>query len=110
MGVATLGSVAAAAYRSHLSLSWDVPADAGDAARQGITEALGAARELPGSMAAELVDAARTAFTDAVSTVAGVGAVVFLGLAVLVAVAFRTVPPTATPEVVDEPEAVLAVN
>jgi len=94
MGVATLGSVAAAAYRSHLSLPWDMPADAGAAARQGITEALGAARSLPASVAGDLVDAARTAFTAGMSTVAGVGTVVFVGLAVLVAVAFRHVPAT----------------
>jgi len=113
MGVATLGSVAAATYRSHLSLSWDIPAAADSAARQGITEALGVARELPGPLAAEVVDAARTAFTDAVSTVAGVGAVVFVGLAVLAAVAFRTVPTTAastSADVVDEPEKVPAIH
>jgi MFS transporter, DHA2 family, multidrug resistance protein len=96
MGVATLGSVAAAAYRSHLSLPWDMPADAGTAARQGITEAIGAARNLPASVAGDLVEAARSAFTAGMSTVAGVGTVVFVGLAVLVAVAFRHVPATAS--------------
>jgi DHA2 family multidrug resistance protein-like MFS transporter len=94
MGVASLGSLATVVYRSHLSLPWDVPATADRAAREGITEALGVARELPASLAADLLDAARTAFTASVTTVAGVGAVVFVGLAVLVAVAFRNVPST----------------
>jgi DHA2 family multidrug resistance protein-like MFS transporter len=102
MGVATLGSVAAAAYRSHLSLPWDMPADAGTAARQGITEAIGAARNLPASVAGDLVEAARSAFTAGMSTVAVVGTVVFAGLAVLVAVAFRDVPATSSASVDDE--------
>jgi DHA2 family multidrug resistance protein-like MFS transporter len=90
-----LGSLAAVAYRSALALPWDIPAATEGAARQGITEAVAAARELPGSAAASVLDAARTAFVSAVSTVAGVGTVVFLGLAVVVAVAFRNVPTTA---------------
>jgi MFS transporter, DHA2 family, multidrug resistance protein len=94
MGIASLGSLAAVAYRSDLALPWELPAAAAGAARQGITEALGAARDLPGSVAADLVEAAGNAFTSAVTTVAGVGVAVFVGLAVLVAVAFRTVPPT----------------
>jgi DHA2 family multidrug resistance protein-like MFS transporter len=110
MGVATLGSLAAVAYRSDLSMPWNIPADAGSAARQGITEAFGAAKDLPGSVAAGLVDAASTAFTSAVTTVAGVGVAVFVGLAVLVAVAFRSVPstPAATVEVPDEVDFVAA--
>jgi MFS transporter, DHA2 family, multidrug resistance protein len=98
MGVASLGSLATVVYRSHLSLPWELPAGADRAAREGITEALGVARELPASLAADLVDAARSAFTTAVTTVAGVGAVVFVGLAILVAAAFRNVPATAAPE------------
>jgi DHA2 family multidrug resistance protein-like MFS transporter len=99
MGIASLGSLAAVAYRADLALPWDLPAAADTAARQGITEALGAARDLPASVAAGLVEAAGTAFTSAVTTVAGVGVAVFVGLAVLVAVAFRTVPPTPPAEV-----------
>jgi DHA2 family multidrug resistance protein-like MFS transporter len=94
MGVASLGSLAAVAYRSSLALPWDIPAATEEAARQGITEAVAAAQELPGSAAADVLDAARTAFVSAVSTVAGVGTVVFLGLAVVVAIAFRHVPTT----------------
>ena len=108
MGIASLGSLAAVAYRSDLALPWDIPADAAGAARHGITEALGAARDLPGSVAADLVEAAGTAFTSAVTTVAGVGVAVFVGLAVLVAVAFRNVPPTPPTEVPDEVDFVAA--
>jgi DHA2 family multidrug resistance protein-like MFS transporter len=110
MGVASLGSLATVVYRSHLSLPPDVPAAADRAARQGITEAFGAARDLPASLAADLVDAARTAFTSAVTTVAGVGVVVFVGLAVLVAVAFRNVPPTAAAAVSQDEVDFVAAN
>jgi MFS transporter, DHA2 family, multidrug resistance protein len=107
MGIASLGSLAAVVYRSDLSLPWDLPAGAGSAARQGVTEALRTARDLPGSVGVSLVDAATTAFTSAVTTVAGVGVAVFIGLAALVAVAFRSVPPTPA-AVVDEVDLVAA--
>jgi DHA2 family multidrug resistance protein-like MFS transporter len=94
MGVAFLGSIAAVTYRSRLVLPWDVPADVDRAARHGVTEAMGVARDLPGPLAADVLDAARTAFTAGMTTVAGIGVVVFTGLAVLVAVAFRRVPVT----------------
>jgi DHA2 family multidrug resistance protein-like MFS transporter len=93
-GVAALGSLAAVAYRAHLAVPTGTPTAAGAAARQGITEALSAAQHLPGPLGAELLDAARTAFTAGLTTVAGVGAAVFVALAVLAAVAFRHVPPT----------------
>jgi hypothetical protein len=44
----------------------------------------------------DVLAAARTAFTAAVGTVAGTGAVVFLGLAVVAALAFRHQPGTGT--------------
>jgi DHA2 family multidrug resistance protein-like MFS transporter len=108
LGVAALGSLATVAYRSHLAVPAGTPAGAGRVARQGITGALTAAQHLPGALGAELLDAARSAFITGLSTVAGVGAVVFAALAILTAVAFRHVPPTgapvpapATPELAD---------
>jgi MFS transporter, DHA2 family, multidrug resistance protein len=90
VGVAALGSLAGFAYRSNLHVPAGAPVDA---ARQGITEATAAAGRLPGAVGAGLLDAARTAFTSGVVTVAVVAAVVFVGLSVVAMVAFRRVPP-----------------
>jgi DHA2 family multidrug resistance protein-like MFS transporter len=96
LGVAALGSLAAIAYRAHLAIPAGTPAAADHAARQGITDAVSAAQHLPGPLGADLLDAARTAFTAGLTTVAGLGAAIFVGLAVLAALAFRHVPPTGT--------------
>jgi MFS transporter, DHA2 family, multidrug resistance protein len=91
-GVAALGSLATVVYRAHLAIPSGTPVAANDAARQGITAATNAAQHLPGPLGADLLDAARTAFTAGLTTVAGVGAVVFVGLAFLAAITFRYVP------------------
>ncbi|HEX7744977.1 MAG TPA: MFS transporter [Micromonosporaceae bacterium] len=96
VGVAALGSLATIVYRGHLAIPAGTPVEADHAARQGITAATNAAQHLPGALGADLLDAARTAFTAGLTTVAGVGAAVFVGLAVLAAVAFRHVPATGT--------------
>ncbi len=103
LGVAALGSVATVAYRTHLAVPAGTPTDAGHAAHQGITDAIAAAQQLPGTLGTALADAARTAFTSGLTTVAWVGAAVFLALTMVVAVTFRRVPatgptPTPTPE------------
>jgi DHA2 family multidrug resistance protein-like MFS transporter len=97
IGVAALGSLAAVVYRAHLVVPAGIPDAADHAGRQGITAALTAAQHLPGTLGADLLDAARTAFTAGLATVAGVGAVVFTALAVLTAIAFRHVPATGEP-------------
>jgi DHA2 family multidrug resistance protein-like MFS transporter len=94
LGVATLGSLATVVYRADLDVPAGVPTAVGDAARQGITAAAHAALQLPGSLGVDLFDAARGAFTAGLTTVAGVGAAVFVALAVLTARAFRSVAVT----------------
>jgi DHA2 family multidrug resistance protein-like MFS transporter len=96
LGVATLGSLATSVYRAHLSIPAETPAAAGDTARQGITAAASAAQHLPGPLATDLLNAAHTAFTAGLTTVAGVGATTFAGLAVLAALTFRHLPTTGT--------------
>jgi DHA2 family multidrug resistance protein-like MFS transporter len=98
LGVATLGSLATVVYRAHLIVPAGTPAGAVQDARQSLTDAALAARQLPGTVGAELLDAARTAFTAGLVTVAGVGTAVFAGLAVLAAIAFRHLPATGTSE------------
>jgi DHA2 family multidrug resistance protein-like MFS transporter len=96
LGVAALGSLATIAYRAHLTIPVGTPTAADQAAHQSITEATSAAGQLSGPLGADLLDAARTAFTSGLTTVAGVGAAIFVGLAVLAALAFRHVSPTGT--------------
>ena len=109
VGVATLGTLAAVAYRADLAVPAGTPVAVEQAARQGITDALVAAQGLGGPLGADLIDAARSAFTSGVVTVAAVGGVLLVGLAALAAVAFRGVPPTgAEPEVGESRERQLA--
>jgi DHA2 family multidrug resistance protein-like MFS transporter len=99
LGVAALGSLATVAYRTHLTVPAGTSAGAGHAAHQGITDAMAAAQQLPGSLGTELAEAARTAFTSGLTTVAWAGTAVFVVLAAIVAVTFRRVPATgAAPE------------
>jgi DHA2 family multidrug resistance protein-like MFS transporter len=102
LGVATLGSLATIVYRAHLALPTGTPAPAGHAARQGIAAATSAAQHLPAALGADLLDSARTAFTAGLTTVAAVGAAVFVGLALLAAIAFRHVPATGVAEAATE--------
>jgi DHA2 family multidrug resistance protein-like MFS transporter len=96
LGVAALGSLATVVYRAHLAVPAGTPAAADRAARQGITAAANVAQHLPATLGADLLDAARAAFTAGLTTVAGVGAAIFVGLALLAAVTFRHVPATGT--------------
>jgi MFS transporter, DHA2 family, multidrug resistance protein len=93
LGIATLGSLSAAVYRARLDAPAGIPVDALRATRQGITQALAAAQELPPQLGGQLSDVARAAFTSGLTVVAGVGAAVFVGLALLTAYAFRHVAP-----------------
>jgi DHA2 family multidrug resistance protein-like MFS transporter len=87
VGVATLGSLGTFIYRNELSDS--VPAETAGVARESIAAAVAAAQQLPGGLGIELLDGARTAFTTGYNVVAVVGAVLFVGLAVLAGRAFR---------------------
>ena len=96
LGIAALGSVGAAVYHSRVadSLPAGVPAESAQAARDSINGAVSAAAELPAPLGDALLDPAREAFTTALNTVAGIAAVLFLGLAVLAIALLRHVPPT----------------
>ncbi|MFI6066582.1 MFS transporter [Micromonospora sp. NPDC051227] len=98
-GIAALGSVAAAVYRTELTdaLPSGVTAEAARAARGSVEAAEATARSLPSPLGSGLVDAAHDAFTAGLNTVALVGAIVVLGLAVLSVVALRKVDPVPPP-------------
>ena len=88
LGVATLGSLATAVYRSSLVVPSGTPAPAADDARQSLE----AASRTSGDGA--LLDAARDAFTAGLTTTAGVGAALFLLLGSVAVWALRSLRPS----------------
>jgi DHA2 family multidrug resistance protein-like MFS transporter len=85
-GVAVLGSIVTAVYRNAMATSVPagVPHGAADAARDNLGTAAAAARALPDSLAAPLLEAARAAFTSGFRVTAVVSAVLMLLIAALV--------------------------
>ncbi|MDQ3981087.1 MAG: MFS transporter, partial [Actinomycetota bacterium] len=69
----------------------DVPVAAADAARDTLGGALAVAGELPGETGGALLEAARAAFTQGLHLVSLTGAVVAIGIAILVATLLRDV-------------------
>ncbi len=105
LGIALLGSLGTAVYRTEVakSLPPGIPAEAADAALDTLGGALAIAQTLPDELGTALVAAAQVAFIDAfhfVAAVATVGAVV---TAIGAAAALRSVP--ARPEPASELDA-----
>jgi MFS transporter, DHA2 family, multidrug resistance protein len=88
LGIAVLGSIGAAVYRGQIAdtLPAGIPAGAAEAARDTLGGAVVAAGQLPGALGADLLAAARQAFTQGLETTSAVSAVLTLGLAALAAV------------------------
>ncbi|MEU8250053.1 MFS transporter [Nonomuraea sp. NPDC048916] len=75
LGLAVLGSIGAAIYRHRMT--------GDDAARENVAAATAMADRLPAERAEDLLQAAGVAFTTAMNTVAAIGAVIFVVLAVM---------------------------
>ncbi|GAA1559056.1 MFS transporter [Kribbella lupini] len=103
LGIAILGSLGTLAYRRTLDLPTGLPDGVAEQATQSITAAIAAAGQLPGQLGEDLAAVAKAAFASGLHLVAGVGAVIFLGCAVMAAVRLRT----PVDEAVTEPEAEL---
>jgi DHA2 family multidrug resistance protein-like MFS transporter len=87
LGIALLGSVASALYRSSVDLKGlDLPPGAAKAAKESLGAATGIASQVPNG--AQLAARAGSAFTDALNTTSLVAAVLAVAAAVVVAVAF----------------------
>jgi DHA2 family multidrug resistance protein-like MFS transporter len=99
LGIAILGSIGTAVYRTEVanSLPADIPAAVADAARDTLGGALAIAQTLPDALGAAVVTAAQTAFVDAIHFVAAVAAVGALLTAIGAAVALRSVPARSEP-------------
>ena len=93
LGIAVLGSIGTAIYRS--GVNGAVPASAPEPARAAATDTLGGAlavaRDLPISAGRELIETANVAFTHGLRTTAAVGAVIALSIAALVATKLKDV-------------------
>jgi DHA2 family multidrug resistance protein-like MFS transporter len=93
LGIAVLGSIGTAVYRGRVidAVPDGVPQAAAEAARDTLGGALSVAQQLPDRLGAGLVDSAHAAFTQGLHLTATVGAVVALGVAILVAILLRDV-------------------
>lgn len=97
MGLAVVGSVGTAVYRSQATdaIPDGVPPGAADAARDTLGGAVDAAKDLPGGLADELLAGTRDAFTSGLHTTAVIGGAIAAALAALTVLRLRQVPPTA---------------
>ncbi len=91
LGIAILGSIGAAVYRSDLatSIPANIPPQAQQAARDTLGAAVIAAAQLPDPSRVQLLDAARDAFSHSLHASAGIAAAVAIGASVLVALTLR---------------------
>jgi len=94
LGLAILGSIGTAVYRSELArtLPAGIPAETADIARGTLGSAVAAAVQLPGRLGADLLEAARQAFTSGLRLTAAISALLAIGVAVLATVLLRSVP------------------
>jgi DHA2 family multidrug resistance protein-like MFS transporter len=105
LGVALIGSVGVAAYRSEIDLPGNVPADVAAAARDSIDGAVSAASGLSPELASAVLEPARAAFTSGLNLGAVIAAVIAAVGAVLAATRLRHVPPTGAAAAAEEKKA-----
>jgi DHA2 family multidrug resistance protein-like MFS transporter len=104
LGIAILGSLGAAVYRSLIAASMPagIPPEAAQAARETLGGAVAAAGQLPGPLGAALLSTAHAAFIQELRLIAFIGAVGLAGAALLAAVVLRNVQ--AASEFEEQPE------
>jgi DHA2 family multidrug resistance protein-like MFS transporter len=107
LGIAVLGTLGMAIYRSSVAANMPVgiSPEVAHAAQETLGGAVAAAAQLPDSGAA-LLNVAHVAFVQALHLLAGIGFVAFVLLAVMTAILLRDVPHhagEAHSETVDEP-------
>jgi DHA2 family multidrug resistance protein-like MFS transporter len=109
LGIAIMGSIGVAIYRSELAdrLPAAVPADAAEAARDTLGSAAAVAGQLPGELGAAVLAAAREAFVAGMQLSSAIAAGIGVALAVLTLLALRNQRP-ADPDGADEEDLVTA--
>jgi len=100
LGIAILGSIGTAVYRHQAAAAFPpgVPPESVEAARDTLGGAVAAAGELPDPLAAELLDAAREAFTQGLQLTAITSAAIVVGMAILAVSLLRNVRAGSEPE------------
>jgi MFS transporter, DHA2 family, multidrug resistance protein len=85
LGIAILGSIGAAVYRSRIADGFPdgVPSRAAEAARDTLGGAVASAERLPGTMGSAVLDAAHEAFTNGMRVAAVISVIVLAVLAVV---------------------------
>ncbi|MGH2636919.1 MAG: MFS transporter, partial [Actinomycetota bacterium] len=93
LGIAVLGSIGTAVYRSALAdaLPSSVPAAAAGVARDTLGAAVGVAEQLPDRVGAALVESARDAFVQGMRLTSAIAAVVATAVAVFAVITLRHV-------------------
>jgi DHA2 family multidrug resistance protein-like MFS transporter len=93
LGIAVLGSIGTAVYRSEVADAFParIPPEAAETARDTLGGAVVAAEQLPGPLGAGLLDAAREAFTQGLQLTAVTSAAIVLGMAILAVILLRNV-------------------
>jgi DHA2 family multidrug resistance protein-like MFS transporter len=100
LGIAILGSIGVALYRSGLAneLPAEVPTEAAAAAHDTLGAALNVAQQLPDGLGVVLLEVARSAFVQGMQVTSAISAVVAIGIAILALVMLRHVPPSSQPQ------------
>jgi DHA2 family multidrug resistance protein-like MFS transporter len=103
LGIAIMGSVGVAIYRSELAdrLPARVPAEVAEAARDTLGSASAAAAQLPGELGAAVLAAAREAFVVGMQLSSAIAAGIGAALAILALVVLRNQEPVAAEEAED---------
>ncbi|MCL5995895.1 MAG: MFS transporter [Chloroflexi bacterium] len=107
LGIAILGSIGTAVYRSALAngLPAGVPSEAAATARETLGGAVSVAQQLPDQLGIALLDSARAAFVQGLHLAAGISAAVAIGGAIIAVVFLRRVPARAEHERAQERDA-----
>jgi MFS transporter, DHA2 family, multidrug resistance protein len=105
LGIAVMGSIGIAIYRSELAdrLPPGIPAEAATAARDTLGSAAAAAAQLPGDLGAAVLLAAREAFVAGMRLSSAMAAGIGVALAILALLVLRHQEPM-TPDGGEEPE------
>jgi DHA2 family multidrug resistance protein-like MFS transporter len=104
LGIAILGSIGTAVYRSELAhrLPAGIPSQAAEIARNTLGAAVGVAGQLPDPLGSTLLNIARDAFVQGMHLAAAISAAVAIGAAIMAVILLRRVP--ARSELEDQPE------
>jgi MFS transporter, DHA2 family, multidrug resistance protein len=112
LGIAILGSIAAAIYRDQMAeaVPAEVPAEAAGVAEDTLGGAVEVGTELPASLGAVLLDSAREAFTQGLQVAAVTSAAIAASAALMAVVLLRHVRPGAQAETESVRETAVALD